>query len=73
MHFTFGASARREVLGRLQELNHQRWEEEEAERKTRGQEDKMRGRKKTEGKRDGGKGRKKKGGGEESGSQLGLL
>jgi hypothetical protein len=62
--FTLSESARREVLGRLLELNHQRWEEEQAAAKAiEGQSDK--------GKKP--KWRKKKSSGDEGGSQMGLL
>jgi hypothetical protein len=70
VRFTLSESARREVLGRLLELNHQRYEEEVAA----GLHEKG-GKKKANGEKVKSKGRKKKtsSGGEEGGSQMGLL
>ncbi len=71
VRFTLSESARREVLSRLLELNHRRYEEEQlADKMTRGQEDKMT-------KKAGAKGSAKKGkksGGDEASSaeQIGL-
>ncbi len=70
VRFTISESARREVLGRLLELNHQRWEEEQAAKDEGGG---MKAEGKTKRKRDGGKRGKKKSGGDEGTSQLGLL
>jgi hypothetical protein len=65
VRFTLSETARREVLGRLLELNHQRWEEEQ-KAKDEGGGMKAEVKKKA-------KGRKKKSGGDEGGSQMGLL
>lgn len=67
VRFTLSEAARREVLGRLLELNHQRYEEEQAAAaKDEGGGMKAEGKKTT-------KGRKKKSGGDEGTSQMGLL
>jgi hypothetical protein len=66
VRFTLSEAARREVLGRLLELNHRRYEEEQvAARVIEGEADK--------GKKSKGRKKKTSSGGDEGGSQMGLL
>ena len=72
VRFALSEAARREVLGRLLELNHQRYEEEQSSSQSSVVSGQKKG-KKTEGKRDEGKRGKKGGGdGETSAGQMGM-